>query len=89
MVYRGEEDKDSRWKRTVDPSRHEDVTSSQRLLERSTVILNSCNDINYGDVKTEKESEGVWYIITATCRDKKIVFAFLKIDNIFVLGDMD
>lgn len=89
LVYSGEEDKDNRWKRTVDTSRPEDVQSVKRIMEKLKNSFAKCDAINYGELKMEKESEGVWYVINTTCGDQKHTYAFLKINNAFVLGDVD
>jgi len=51
--------------------------------------LLNCDKINYEEVRIKKESEGIWYVITANCGNKKNNYAFLKINNSFVLGDID
>lgn len=89
IVYSGEEDKDNRWKRAVDPGKAEDVESARIIKEKLKNSLLKCDKINYGDVRVEKESEGIWYVINATCGNSKHTFAFLKIKDVFVLGDMD
>lgn len=89
LVYTGEEDKDNRWKRTVDPSKPEDIQSAKRIIGKLKNGFAKCEAINYGEVRMEKESEGVWYVINTTCGDQKHTYAFLKINNTFVLGDSD
>ena len=88
LVYRGEADAANRWNRPVDASRPEDVYSSIIMVKKLKSIT-QCDKINFGDVKTEKESEGLWYIIGANCNDQKYRLAFLKVNGQFLLGDMD
>lgn len=89
IVYSGEADKENRWKRTIDPSKEEDVVSAKRMMDKLKNGFSNCDKINYGDVRIEKESEGVWHVISTTCGTQKHTYAFLKINNIFVLGDID
>jgi hypothetical protein len=89
MVYTGEQDINGRWKRAIDPSNADDVASGKRIFEKLTVRLSECHNPSFGDVRMEKESEGVWYVIKTTCGERSSAFAFLKIDNEFVLGDVD
>jgi len=89
LVYSGKEDKENRWKRRADPNKPEDIQSSKRLMTKLKEGLLNCDKINYGEVRIEKESEGIWYVITANCSNKKNNYAFLKINNSFVLGDID
>jgi hypothetical protein len=89
MVYTGEQDVNGRWKRTIDPSNTDDVASGKRILGKLTERLSKCNNASFGEVRIEKESEGVWYVIKTTCGERSSAFAFLKINNEFVLGDVD
>lgn len=89
LVYSGEEDKEYRWKRTVDAAKPNDVESAKRIIKKLKAGLITCNKINYGDVRMEKESEGVWYVINTACGDQNHTYAFLKINNEFALGDID
>ena len=89
MAYTGEKDKDNRWKRIADASKPEDVESTKMLRTKLKSELANCPAITYENVRIEKESEGVWYVITAICGTKKTEYAFLKINNAFVLGDID
>lgn len=89
IVYSGEDDPQNRWKRTLNSSSLEDVESSKRLMEKLKSGLSKCDQLNYGNVITEKESEGIWYVINTTCGTQKHTFAFLKVNNVYVLGDMD
>lgn len=89
MAYTGEDDNTNRWKRIVDPSKPEDVESSKKMITKLMNSLTQCDKMSYGDVRIEKESEGTWYVITANCGNKKNTYAFLKINNSYVLGDID
>jgi len=89
LVYSGKEDKENRWKRRADPNNPEDIQSSKRLMTKLKEGLLNCDKINYEEVRIEKESEGIWYVITANCGNKKNNYAFLKINNSFMLGDID
>ncbi len=89
LVYTGEDDNTNRWKRILDPSKPEDVESAKKMMTKLMSGLTQCDKINYQDVRIEKESEGIWYVITATCGNKKNNYAFLKINNSFLLGDID
>lgn len=89
MVYKGENDKENRWRRTINPSNPDDVESARRMMEKLKAGFAKCEVINYGDIRIEKESEGVWYVINTTCGGQKHTYAFLKINNVYTLGDTD
>lgn len=89
LVYTGEEDKDNRWKRTIDASKPEDIQSSKRIIKKLKDGFENCKEINYEAVRIEKESEGIWYVINAACSGHTHSYAFLKINKVFVLGDID
>ncbi len=89
IAYTGREDMQNRWKRTVDPAKPGDTDEADRFIEKLKATFTICDKPVYGKFRIEKESEGVWYVITTICGTKKIEMAFLKINDAFVLGDID
>jgi hypothetical protein len=93
IVYRGENDKAHAWKTFVNYK----IAADRKLVDETCMEINETinMDPNYKISKysTEKESEGVWHVLSITYLKngaaKNINFAFLKIGNRFGLGDID
>ena len=62
-------------------------------VERFSVI----SDCKFKEKKEEKESEGTWYLYMFTCQqkkddqvaEKKVIIAFIKEGDKYVVGDVD
>lgn len=92
IIYRGNDNKRN-WKDYANANDAKEKAQVERICSR---VNNSINrDSNYKITKytTEKESEGVWHIVYATYMQegiqKEIIFAFLKVNNRFGIGDID
>lgn len=92
IVYRGD-DKKRAWK---DVANYSNVTEKKGVDETCLRINETVNrDTAYTITRyfTETESEGTWHILRVRYTKKGTIreaaFAFLKIGNKFVLGDID
>ncbi len=89
IVYDGD-DKKRAWKKALDATIKEDAFIAEDWKAEIDEVFVDCADITFSEVKKEKESEGIWYIIHVTCKGKPPVgFAFLKINGKYLLGDID
>ena len=92
IVYRGD-DKARAWKTFANYKNAEEKKSVDEVCTEVNQTINQ--DANYRITKysTEKESEGVWHVLSVTYLKngaaKNANFAFLKIGNRFGLGDID
>jgi hypothetical protein len=92
VVYRGDDEK-RKWKAVYDYSNTDEKSAVDGVCVR---IKNSVGqDKNYKITKydTETESEGTWLIVYVSYLKKGVakqaIFAFLKINGQFALGDID
>ncbi len=91
IVYRGE-DKERKWKDVCESSEPKELARVQSIRKK---IQKRLLPYKYEFVKfiSETESEGTWYVwelkYTKDGVDKKMHFAFLKIEDEFALGDID
>ena len=88
LVYRGD-DQSKRWKAAVNMSDSLERKDAAQFMERFNKSLASCSNYKNGDVRTEKESEGLWIIWPLDCGDKIFSLAYLKINGQLLLGDTD
>jgi hypothetical protein len=88
-VYNGD-DENRKWKSAMNPSDIKDFERGSFLIKAISGGLENC-DYNYtfGTMDYDRESEGVWIVQKVNCGSKIIYFAFLKIDNKFLLGDVN
>jgi len=92
IIYQGN-DNERRWKVFANYSNAEDKKGVDEVCTRINETVN--RDSSYKIVKyhTEKESEGVWYVLLVSYKKKGVekttAFVFLKINNRFGLGDID
>ena len=88
LVYVGS-DETRRWK---SPATVDDVDMSERamnLMERVNREMAECENYSFKDIFTERESEGTWIILPVNCGKKTVHFAFLKINDRYLLGAID
>jgi hypothetical protein len=92
IVYKGNDEKRA-WKSICNYNNPED---KKRVDEMYTRIKKSTSlDSNYKIIHylTEKESEGVWYILVTELKKngelQHVAYAFLKLDNHLYLGDIE
>jgi hypothetical protein len=90
LVYRGEEQAERRWKDSCNFANEADRAYTQSFIQSQAGLANTCKTMTFGKLKTERESEGVWFVLPVNCgADKKKIFAFLYIKGDFRLGDID
>lgn len=91
VIYRGKDDK-RKWKSFCNYQLEEDKKGVDDVCER---INQTINQSGYTILRyfTEKESEGVWHGLeveyTRKGKQRKAIFAFLKVGKRFGLGDID
>jgi hypothetical protein len=92
FVYRGP-DKSREWKDTFRASDPLERAGVKELCRRITGYLDESEAYVFGEVKVERESEGVWHALEVSFqkedKSKKVIFAFLKIKGRFAIGDID
>ena len=57
-------------------------------MQRVIIDIEGCTTYNAGEIDTQKEIEGQWVVLPLNCGDKTIIFAYLKINNQLMLGDI-
>ncbi len=92
IVYRGD-NANRKWKSACNynnPSEKEQVDAT---CERINQSINQDSTFKIVEYMTEKESEGTWHVLMVQYLKKGTLkttaFAFLKIGNKFLLGDID
>lgn len=93
IIYRGENAK-RKWKAFCNYKLAEDNQGVNSICERFNRTINQSNSYTILSYFTETESEGTWHGLEVAYtnkkgKQKKIVFAFLKIGKRFGLGDID
>lgn len=92
IVYRGE-DKNRSWKVAADYTKEEEKKGVDEVCYKINNGINQDSNFVIKGFRTESESEGVWYVLTVSYirkgKPKTSQFAFLKIQNKFLLGDID
>ncbi len=51
--------------------------------------MSDCTDFTFDKLRGNKESEGFWIVQPVVCGKKIIYFAFLKVKDKLLLGDVD
>ncbi len=92
IVYRGD-DKIRAWKDFTNYENADEKKGVDQICLRINQTLSPGSDFKIVKYSTEKESEGIWHVLTVSYNKKggikKAAFAFLKINNRFGLGDID
>jgi uncharacterized membrane protein len=92
IIYRGN-DKKRAWKDFANYKNEEEKNGVNEVCYRINQSVNQDASYKIIEYFTEKESEGTWHILminyTNKGVEKKVAFAFLKIGNLFGLGDID
>ena len=89
FVYRGDEDQNERWKCPLNIANSTEKDFAGEWTSDLNKIFKTNATITYNTLHVEKEREGTWYAIEITCNNKKAMLAFLKINDKFLLGDID
>ncbi len=92
IIYRGD-DKKRAWKTFANYNAADEKKGVDEICTRINETVNRDTNFTIVQYRTEKESEGTWHLLMVTFvkegREKKGVFAFLKIGRRFGLGDID
>lgn len=92
IVYRGDDKKRS-WKVAADYTKEEEKKGVDEVCYKINNGINQDSNFVIEGFRTESESEGVWYVLSVSYirkgKPKTSEFAFLKIKNRFLLGDID
>lgn len=88
LVYRGE-DENRKWKTQLNVNDSTEKQQAKEFMKRVERSIENCSGYKTGDVKTEKESEGTWIILPLICGNKTVLFAFLRIGENYLLGDIN
>ena len=92
FVYRGA-DKSREWKDTFRASDAAEKAEVGEVCRRIKGYLDKSEGYRFGEVKMEREREGVWHVLEVSFQQggniKKVLFAFLIIKGQFSIGDID
>ena len=92
IAYRGE-DKARSWKDAANYRKADEKKGVDEVCERINGTINRDTAFKIIKYLTEKESEGTWHVLVVTYNKKGVTkqatFAFLKIGEKFLLGDID
>ena len=92
MVYRGS-DKTREWKDTCNYRNKLEQRYVDDVCYRINSTVNQGAEPKFGNFNTKTESEGKWYTIEVKFfykgQQRTTIFAYLKIYDRFVLGDID
>jgi len=84
LLYRGD-DLERRWKDRRKPS----DPDTKKTVEQTCAHLTGKEDLRFGRMESEEESEGVWNVIFVYGAKGQASFAFLEVDGELLLGDVD
>lgn len=92
IVYRGKDTRYS-WKRVANYNNEDEKKGVDEICLRINRTINRDPGFSITGYSTEKESEGTWHVLKIRYKNKSvektIIFAFLKIEGNFSLGDID
>ena len=84
LLYRGD-DLERRWKEPRKPS----DPDTKRTVDQTCAHLTGEEELRFGRMEAEEESEGVWNVIFVYGAKGQASFAFLEVDGELLLGDVD
>jgi hypothetical protein len=92
IVYRGKDLK-RKWKDNCNYALEEDKLGVDEICFKLNRTINKVDTFIIEKYSTEKESEGIWHILTISFnlkgKNKVMQFAFLKPGKTYLLGDID
>jgi len=92
IVYQGGNDK-RKWKDAADYKNPKEKEEVDQICFRINQTLNQDSSYRITGYRNEKESEGEWHVLSVAYmkkgKEKHAAFAFLKINERFLLGDID
>jgi hypothetical protein len=86
LAYRGD-DPNRQWKSLINLSDSLEKQMATTFLQRMHSSLQGCTGFEKGEMKTERESEGLWIIQPVKCGNKIFSLAFLRINGRLILAD--
>ncbi len=86
LIFYNIDDKTGSWKRTLNYTNASEKISAKDWFVNIESSLQDCSDINIAEYNTDTESEGEWHVLVLKCG---FAFAFLKINNEFILADIE
>ncbi len=88
LLYRGD-DEARKWASALNKTDPAELQMANEFLEKINNSLKDCAQYTTGEIFSEKESEGEWIILPIQCSSKTVQFAFLKVKDQLLLGDVD
>jgi len=88
LVYRGE-DENRKWRSELNVNEISERQQAAEFMQKVKRSIKDCNDYTASDIRSERESEGTWIILPMRCALKTVSFAFLQVNNVLLLGDID
>jgi len=92
VVYRGE-DPSLRWKTVCDYSTEEGQKAVHGTCNRINAYLSAADSWTFEDFEIEQEGEGAWLVWEVAflrgAERQLVAFAFLEVEGVHALGDID
>lgn len=88
VVYNGT-DENRAWKSPLNVNDSLENKLGAALLEKVVISTSACNDFTFDTLDADQESEGYWIVQPIRCGATIIRFAFLKVKDKLLLGDID
>jgi len=88
LIYRGK-DENRRWKSALNLNDSLERAQANVFMERVSRYIEGCENFETGEIKLERESEGIWILFPIKCGNKIMYFAFLKVGDRVLLADLD
>jgi hypothetical protein len=86
LAYRGD-DPARQWKSAINLSDPAEKQTATAFMMRMHESIQSCTSFEKGELKTERESEGLWIVQPVKCGEKIFSLAFLRINGKLLLAD--
>jgi hypothetical protein len=88
LVYRGN-DAARRWQDSCSFANAEDKDYIEPFIQSNAALAQQCKTMTFGKLRSDRESEGIWFVLPVTCGNRQKIFAFLYVKGAFRLGDVD
>ena len=88
LIYRGN-DENRKWKSGLNLNDSLEKAQANDFMARVSRYIEGCENFQTGEINLERESEGIWILLPAKCGNKTVQFAFLKVGDKVLLGDID
>lgn len=87
LVYGGS-DEMRKWRSPMNMNDSLERILANDFIQKVNQYFEGCSDYQVGEIKTERQSEGVWIVLPFKCSTKIISFAFLRVNDKLLLGDL-